>query len=62
MLTTYNNTLVVVDVAHEALIRHWCLLRKWLDESRDKLRQLRKIEAAAIEWRNKQQENSKSEI
>ncbi|NER50825.1 MAG: hypothetical protein F6J92_29975, partial [Symploca sp. SIO1A3] len=50
---------VVVDVAHEALIRHWRLLRQWLDESRDKLRQQRKIEAAAIEWRNKQQENPK---
>ncbi|NEQ64458.1 MAG: hypothetical protein F6K21_02950 [Symploca sp. SIO2D2] len=58
--TTYNNTLVVVDVAHEAIIRHWHLLRQWLDESRDKLRQQRKIEAAASEWRNKQQENSKS--
>jgi uncharacterized protein YjbI with pentapeptide repeats/energy-coupling factor transporter ATP-binding protein EcfA2 len=40
----------VVDVAHEALIRHWSLLRKWLDENRDKLRQKRKIEAAAEEW------------
>ncbi|NER94406.1 MAG: hypothetical protein F6J86_11280 [Symploca sp. SIO1B1] len=57
---TYNNTLVVVDVAHEALIRNWSLLRQWLDESRDKLRQQRKIEAAAIEWRNQQQENAKS--
>ena len=43
----------VVDVAHEALIRHWSLLRKWLDENRDKLRQKRKIEAAAEEWREK---------
>ncbi|NEQ70426.1 MAG: hypothetical protein F6K21_34030 [Symploca sp. SIO2D2] len=50
---------VVVDVAHEALIRNWCILGQWLDESRDKLRQQRKIEAAAIEWRNKQQENPK---
>jgi uncharacterized protein YjbI with pentapeptide repeats len=41
----------VVDVAHEALIRHWSLLRKWLDENREKLRQKRKIEAAAEEWR-----------
>ena len=42
-----------VDVAHEALIRHWLLLRKWLDENRDRLREKRKIEAAAEEW-NKQ--------
>lgn len=41
---------MVVDVAHEALIRHWLLLRTWLDENRDKLKQKRKIEAAAQEW------------
>jgi energy-coupling factor transporter ATP-binding protein EcfA2 len=40
-----------VDVAHEALIRHWLLLRKWLDENRDRLREKRKIETAAKEWR-----------
>jgi hypothetical protein len=47
-----NQKFVVVDVAHEALIRHWLLLRKWLDENRDRLREKRKIEAAAQEWRN----------
>ncbi|AKG20359.1 nSTAND1 domain-containing NTPase [Calothrix sp. 336/3] len=41
-----------VDVAHEALIRHWLLLRKWLDENRDRLREKRKIETAAQEWSN----------
>jgi len=45
----------VVDVAHEALIRHWALLRSWLEESRDRLRQLRKLEAAANEWRDRGQ-------
>jgi uncharacterized protein YjbI with pentapeptide repeats len=40
----------VVDVAHEALIRHWLLLRKWIDENRENLCQKRKIEAAAEEW------------
>jgi len=53
----------VVDVAHEALIRHWELLRSWLEESRDRLlldqwarenhdpsRQVRRLEAAANEW------------
>ncbi|BAY87930.1 pentapeptide repeat-containing protein (plasmid) [Calothrix parasitica NIES-267] len=33
----------VVDVAHEALIRHWTLLRKWVDENREKLRKRRAI-------------------
>ncbi len=48
-----SNQIAVVDVAHEALIRHWLLLRKWIEESRDVLRQKRKIEAAAIEWRDR---------
>ena len=39
-----------VDVAHEALIRNWILLRQWLDESRNQLRQKRKIEDASREW------------
>ena len=41
-----------VDVAHEALIRNWKLLRQWLDECRDLLRQKHKIEDAAIEWQS----------
>ncbi|MEH2156115.1 nSTAND1 domain-containing NTPase [Nostoc sp.] len=51
--STLSNQVAVVDVAHEALIRHWLLLRKWIEESRDILRQKRKIEAAAIEWRDR---------
>ncbi|MFN6529931.1 pentapeptide repeat-containing protein [Nostoc sp. ChiSLP03a] len=51
--STLSNQIAVVDVAHEALIRHWLLLRKWIEESRDILRQKRKIEAAAIEWRDR---------
>ncbi|NEO41626.1 MAG: peptidase C14 [Moorea sp. SIOASIH] len=41
----------VVDVAHEALIRHWSLLRNWISENRDGMRIARKIEAAAEEWK-----------
>lgn len=40
----------VVDVAHEALIRHWKLLREWLEVDRDHLRQKQRIETAAEEW------------
>jgi energy-coupling factor transporter ATP-binding protein EcfA2 len=43
----------VVDVAHEALIRHWPLLRQWVDENRDALRKKRTIEEAAEEWLEK---------
>ncbi len=39
-----------LDIAHEALIRHWPLLRTWLDESRTMLRQVRRIEQVAHEW------------
>ncbi|MCW5314416.1 hypothetical protein GTQ43_11535 [Nostoc sp. KVJ3] len=51
--STLSNQIAVVDVAHEALIRHWLLLRKWIEESRDILRQKRKIEVAAVEWQDK---------
>lgn len=40
----------MVDVAHEALIRHWSILRSWLDEDREMLRRGRRIEQAAQEW------------
>ena len=42
----------VVDVAHEALIRHWPTLRQWVEENRDLLRRKRAIEAAAQDWKN----------
>ncbi|MEO1146619.1 MAG: pentapeptide repeat-containing protein [Cyanobacteria bacterium J06638_22] len=48
----------VVDVAHEALIRHWKQLRRWLDENRDLIRQQRKIETAAEEWQTKNKPNA----
>ncbi|QZZ21918.1 caspase family protein [Leptothermofonsia sichuanensis E412] len=41
-----------VDVAHETLIRHWSMLRFWLDENREMLRRQRRIEHAAREWQN----------
>ncbi len=41
---------VVIDVAHEALIRHWQQLRRWLDENRDALRKQREIEEDAQSW------------
>jgi WD40 repeat protein/energy-coupling factor transporter ATP-binding protein EcfA2 len=40
----------VVDVAHEALIRNWPLLRDWLNQNREMLRRLRRIEQASQEW------------
>ncbi len=38
------------EVAHEALIREWPTLQRWLDESRAGLRLHRRLTAAAQEW------------
>lgn len=40
----------IVDVAHEALIRHWPKLRDWLEEDRTLLQHYRRIEQSAQEW------------
>ncbi|MEQ8385627.1 MAG: caspase family protein [Coleofasciculus sp. A1-SPW-01] len=45
-------SLTVVDVAHEALIRHWTRLRQWLTEHREAMRIERKLEEAAKEWQD----------
>jgi signal transduction histidine kinase len=39
-----------IEVAHEALIREWPLLRRWLDEDREALRFHRRLAAAVAEW------------
>jgi WD40 repeat protein/serine/threonine protein kinase/DNA-binding XRE family transcriptional regulator len=39
-----------VEVAHEALLREWSRLRRWLDESRSDVRQQRFLALAAAEW------------
>lgn len=40
----------VVDVSHEALIRGWPRLRRWIDEDRVGLRVHRRLTEAAQEW------------
>ena len=49
--------MAIVDVAHEALIRHWRLLRQWIEQNRDLLRQQRKIEASVVSWREQRQQS-----
>jgi WD40 repeat protein len=39
-----------IDVSHEALIRGWPRLRKWIEEDRAGLRILRRLTEAACEW------------
>ena len=40
-----------VEVAHEALLREWPRLRRWIQEDRDSLQVHRAVTAAAEEWR-----------
>lgn len=46
----------IAEVSHEALIRHWPLLRRWLSEGRSLLQQQRRIENAAKEWEKQHRE------
>ena len=46
-----------VDVSHEALIRGWPRLRRWLDEDRPGLRLHRRITEAAEEWHRSNRDN-----
>ena len=41
-----------VELAHEALIRHWPRLREWLTEDRDGLRTHRQLTDAAHAWKS----------
>ncbi|HWT00508.1 MAG TPA: TIR domain-containing protein [Pyrinomonadaceae bacterium] len=53
LLTTGSSTdsgAQLVDVSHEALIRGWPRLRRWVDEDRAGLRVLRRVTEAAQEW------------
>lgn len=44
-----------VEVAHEALIRSWSLLRRWLQEDREGQRVREELERRAKNWRSAQQ-------
>ncbi|MEA2188411.1 MAG: hypothetical protein QOK16_3422 [Solirubrobacteraceae bacterium] len=41
-----------IELAHEALLREWPRLRDWIDADREGLRIHRKLNAAAREWQN----------
>ena len=49
---------VEVEVAHEALIRHWPRLQRWLDEDRANLLLREAIRQAAEDWEQHGQEES----
>jgi len=47
-----------VEVAHEALIRYWPRLQKWLEENRTNLQLRDNIRLSALEWEQHQREES----
>ena len=47
-----------VEVAHEALIRYWERLQKWLEENRSNLQLRETIRQAALEWSGQEKEES----
>ncbi len=48
----------VVDVSHEALIRGWPQLRKWIEEDREGLRLQHQLARAAEEWQSRERDES----
>ncbi|MGB3202485.1 MAG: caspase family protein [Nodosilinea sp.] len=48
---------VYLEIAHEALIRNWPLLQRWLQSHGPTVRQQRAIEIAAQEWHHQRQPN-----
>jgi hypothetical protein len=53
VMSSNEQQIEMLEVAHEALIRNWTELQEWLKEHWITLRQKRRIEQAAIEWREK---------
>ncbi|WP_442946618.1 nSTAND1 domain-containing NTPase, partial [Nostoc sp. 'Peltigera malacea cyanobiont' DB3992] len=51
-----------VEVAHEALIRHWQRLQNWLTEDRNNLQLLGKIRQAALDWNQYQRKEEYLEL
>lgn len=49
---------ITVDIAHEALIRDWPLLREWVEREGTTLRLHRRLTETAFEWARKQRDTS----
>ncbi len=47
-----------VEVVHEALIRHWPRLRKWIEENRAGLKLRESVRENALEWESHQRDES----
>jgi len=51
LIVTDKTAVTVVNIAHDALIEHWTMLRKWLDQSREDLKLQRQINEGAKAWK-----------
>jgi WD40 repeat protein len=47
-----------VEVAHEALLRAWSRLRRWIDSAREDVRMHRRLSAAARQWSDSERDPS----
>jgi energy-coupling factor transporter ATP-binding protein EcfA2 len=52
VVKTFNEDKTEIEVAHEALIRHWERLRGWLNEDRNNLQLRESVSEDAREWEN----------
>jgi hypothetical protein len=50
LLRDLRGTDQVVQVAHESLLRHWGVLRDWLREDAEDLKEIDRLEQAAVAW------------
>jgi WD40 repeat protein/energy-coupling factor transporter ATP-binding protein EcfA2 len=57
LIITDANT---VEVAHEALLSEWTLLRSWIEENRESLRLRRYLEADSQEWQGRYQKSDEA--
>lgn len=61
-LLTFDNDPITrgstIEVAHEALLREWSRLRKWLNDSRADMRLQRQLANAASEWQEANRDDS----
>ncbi len=58
IVKTVNDDKTEIEVAHEALIRHWERLRIWLNEDRDALRLRESVSEDARIWENSGRDES----
>ncbi|HEY9849983.1 MAG TPA: caspase family protein [Leptolyngbyaceae cyanobacterium] len=56
IVTDENN----VEVAHEALLSEWSLLRNWIEEDRENIRLGRRLEAYCREWQETYQKSDEA--